>query len=154
MMMKNNLRLIVVAVLGTIVFLGGCDDKKPQRSNEKKKPEGYFETVIHSKTVTETRMCQVRLRSLGQELRLYAAAEGKFPPSLADLKNPNLIKSPMRPNPEYLYIAGQSPNMPPRNILVYLEQTNHENKCHVLYIDGTTASLSPEALKKALDNDK
>lgn len=147
---RNNLRLIVAALLWSIVFLGGCEDKKPQRSTEKKKPEGYLETVIHSKTFAETRTCQLRLRSLGQELRIYAAAEGKFPASLADLKNPNLTKSPMRGNPEYIYIAGQSPNTPPRNILVYLEQTNHADKHHVLYIDGTTDSLTPEDLEKKL----
>lgn len=53
--------------------------------------------------------------------------------------------------PQYVYIAGQSPDMPPTNVLLYEPQPVHDGKCSVLFLDGQITMLSPEELKFAVE---
>ena len=149
------------------IGLQGCDssDRDSRRSRRKrkaeqpaqpakrrkvKKPEGYLQTVIYSRTFAETRKCQTRLRTLSQELRIYASMNEKFPDSLAELRRPDLTKSPMRDAGSYKYVGGQTPRMDGNNVLVYLEEINHRGKYHVLRLGGTVEEVDPKNLPAEL----
>ena len=163
-MIHRNTRTTLALAIGCFAlalgtWTAGCDsppheedkDTKPPPRKKLDKPRGYLQTVVRSKTFAETQACLARMATLRQELVLYAQMnDGRFPPSLAALKRRNLIKTPMRGNEEYSYIAGQSTSSASGNILVYLEEVDHKGLCHVLRVGGTVEGISPDDLETEL----
>ena len=163
-MRHHNITAVAVGAVACVLLAAwtlGCDsssrdtkdeeDTKPPRRRKLDKPKGYIPTIVRTKKFADTRTCLARMAILKQELQLYAEMnDGKFPASLAELKRPRLIRTPMRGNEEYSYIPGQSTNRDPANILVYLEEVDHKGKCHILRIGGTVEAVTPDDLEAEL----
>lgn len=99
--------------------------------------------------------CQMNLRSIGQNLQMYAISNEGFPASQQELVsfcgNPRLFRCPDPNGGDYIYIPGQRGDMPGTNVLVYEPDPVHNGKCNVLLLNGQTVALTPEELKQALE---
>jgi hypothetical protein len=115
----------------------------------------YSEALVDAKYSAITVKCQTNLRAIWQNLQMYVVSNEKFPPSQAALEewsgNSQLFKCPAAEGQKYVYITGQSGDMPPENILVFEPQPAHNGKCNVLRLNGQIELLTPEELKKAVD---
>jgi prepilin-type processing-associated H-X9-DG protein len=115
----------------------------------------YSEALVDAKYSSITVKCQMNLRTIWQNLQMYEASNGRFPPSSEALEqwsgSSQLFQCPAQDGQKYVYIPGQSSDMPPENILVFEPKPAHDGKCNVLRLDGQIELLTPEGLKKAVD---
>lgn len=114
----------------------------------------YGEALVDTKYTAITVGCQTNMRTIWQNLQMYAAANGSFPESRDALvewsENWRLFRCPATDGPEYVYIPGQTGDMPATNILVYEPQAIHDGRCSVLRLGGRIELLTPEELKLAV----
>lgn len=98
--------------------------------------------------------CQMNMRTIYQSIQMHAISNEEFPGSqqrLIDVCGYTSIFRCDEPNaPQYIYIPGQSPNMPPTNVLVYEPAPIHEGRATVLFLNGQIALLEPQQLQLAL----
>lgn len=114
----------------------------------------YTQTMIDTKFTAETVKCQTNLRTIAQNIQIYALSNEGFPPSLEDLiqwsGSTQLFKCPSADGGKYIYIPGQSSGMPPSNVLLYESKPVHDGRCNVLRLGGQIELLTPEELQQAL----
>jgi|GEM_PF-561759 len=121
----------------------------------------YSQVLVDTKYTAITVRCQTNMRTIWQNLQMYAAANGKFPESKDALmewsENSRLFRCPATDGPEYMYIPGQNPDMPATNspagragVLVYEPRAVHDGRCSVLRLGGQVELLTPEELKLAV----
>jgi hypothetical protein len=114
----------------------------------------YSETLIDTKYTAITVKCQMNLRAIWQNLQMYAVANGSFPSSLEALVewsgNSRLFRCPASGGQKYVYVPGQSSDLPPQNVLVYEPGAVHDGRCSVLLLGGQVGLLTPEELKVAV----
>ena len=114
----------------------------------------YSETLIDTKYTAITVKCQTNLRVIWQNLQMYAVANGSFPSSSEALVewsgNSRLFRCPASDGQKYVYIPGQSSDLPPQNVLVYEPGAVHDGRCSVLLLGGQIGLLTPEELKVAV----
>jgi len=112
------------------------------------------EALVGTKYTAITVRCQTNMRTIWQNLQMYAAANGSFPESRDALvewsENSRLFRCPATDGPEYVYIPGQTGDMPATNVLVYEPQAMHDGRCSVLRLGGQIELLTPEELKLAV----
>lgn len=98
------------------------------------------------------------LRNIGVGVMLYSNDNhDRFPPSLDVLVDEGflmrkLLQSPQHPDNvdvSYVYIAGQSPNDHPRNVLAY-EKPLGADRLNVLFNDGSVQWMSIEQFRSVL----
>jgi hypothetical protein len=115
----------------------------------------YSEALVDAKYSAITVTCQMNLRTIWQNLQMYAASNGRFPPSSEALEewsgSSQLFQCPASDGQKYVYIPGQSGDMPPENVLVFELKAAHDGKCNALRLSGQIELLTPEELKKAVD---
>jgi len=115
----------------------------------------YSEALVDAKYSAITVKCQMNLRTIWQNLQMYAVSNDRFPPSLEAFVewggSSQLFRCPAKEGQKYVYIPGQSGDMLPENILVFEPNATHDGKCNVLRLNGQIESLTPEELKKAVD---
>jgi len=116
--------------------------------------EQYTQTMIDTKYTAETVKCQTNLRTIAQNIQIYALSNGGFPPSLQALiewsGSTQLFKCPSPDAGEYVYIPGQNGDMSPSNVLLYESKPVHDGRCSVLRLGGQVELLTPEELRQAL----
>ncbi len=116
--------------------------------------EQYAKAMINTKTRAETVSCQMNMRTIWQNLQIYAISNESFPDSIETFVqwsgNPRLFQCPDPDGEKYIYIPGQSSDMSVQNILVYEPKAVHDNRCNVLRLNGQIESLTPEELKAAI----
>ena len=114
----------------------------------------YTETMIKTKYSAETVKCQMNLRTIGQNIQIYALSNNSFPPSLEALiefsGSTQLFQCPSPKGGKYIYIPGQNNSMPPTNILLYEPIPVHDGRCGVLRLNRQIELLSPEELQQAV----
>jgi hypothetical protein len=114
----------------------------------------YTQTMIDTKFTAETVKCQTNLRTIAQNIQIYALSNEAFPSSLDDLVqwsgSTQLFKCPSPDGGKYIYIPGQNSGMSPSNVLVYESKPVHDGRCSVLRLGGQVELLTPEELKQAL----
>jgi len=109
-------------------------------------------------------VCSANLRGIGQGMYIYAVDhDDKFPAKLQDLVDTNMntadqfvcpstdhtINDPI--DSSYVYIAGQTTNGNPRNVLVYERPENHgEDGVCVLFMDGHVEFVDLDRLEREL----
>ena len=114
----------------------------------------YTETLIETRYTAEAVKCQSNLRAIWQNVQMYAATNGTFPPSMEALKewsgNSRLFRCPVPDGAEYVYISGQNNDMPGENVLLYEPKAVHDGRCCVLRLSGQLELLTPEELQAAV----
>ena len=114
----------------------------------------YGETMIETTNSAETVKCQTNLRTIGQNIEMYAVSNDEFPPSQRALmewcNNIRLFRCPVDEGDSYIYIPGQNAEMPPANILLYESKPRHQGRCNVLRLGGQIELLTPEELRQAV----
>lgn len=116
--------------------------------------EQYIGVAIDTKYQAETVKCQMNLRTVSQNLKIYAISNEQFPPSFDELMNfcggSQLFRCEGKEKQQYKYIPGQNPDMPGTNVVMYESQPAHDEKCAVLFLNGYVELLTPDQLKIAL----
>jgi len=99
--------------------------------------------------------CQINMRTIWQSIQMYAMSNEEFPASqerLVEYCGDSRVFRCDEPNaPPFEYIPGQTPDMPPSNVLVYEPVPAHEGRSTVLFLGGQIALLTPEELKPAVE---
>lgn len=114
----------------------------------------YTDGMIKTQNKAVTVKCQLNLRTIAQNIQMYAMSNDSFPPSLEALiswsGNTQLFQCPDPEGGKYVYISGQNNNMSPMNILLYETKPVHDGCCSVLRLGRQIELLSPEELKQAV----
>ena len=133
--------LIALAVLWVIKNIGEAGQQ-------------YTDTMVKTKYTAITVKCQMNMRTIGQNIQMYAISNGSFPPSLEALiewsGSTQLFQCPDPEGGKYVYIPGQNSSMPPTNILLYEPRPVHDGRCSVLRLGGQIELLSPEQVQTAV----
>ncbi len=115
----------------------------------------YTTAMINTQDKAAGLSCQMNLRSIGQNLQMYAISHEGFPASQQELMsfsgNSRLFRCPDPNGGEYIYIPGQRADASPGNVLVYESEPVHNGRCNVLFLGGQTAALTPDELNQALE---
>ncbi|HPC93735.1 MAG TPA: hypothetical protein PLU87_02240 [Sedimentisphaerales bacterium] len=116
----------------------------------------YSTAMIQTTHRASALQCQSNLRTIWQCLHMYAISNESLPPTQQALIDSCGYGSRLfhcdEPNaPPYVYIAGQTLDMAPTNVLLYEPEPVHEGKCSVLFLDGRIAMLEPDELKMAVE---
>jgi hypothetical protein len=116
----------------------------------------YSTAMIQTSQKASALQCQNNLRTIWQSLHMYAISNESLPPTQQALIDTCGYGSRLfhcaEPNaPQYVYIAGQTLDMAPTNVLLYEPEPVHEGKCSVLFLDGRTAMLEPDELRLAVE---
>ena len=100
----------------------------------------YGEALVDTRRRAIALQCQLNLRSIWQNLRMYAADNESFPPSLEALvqwgADPQLLRCPAPDGQKYVYIPGQNEDSSGGNVLVYEPNAAHDGRCNLLRLDG------------------
>jgi len=116
--------------------------------------EQYTDAMIDAKDSAMTLQCQTNLRTIYQNLQMYAISKESFPRSSQALLewsgSSKMFQCPDPDGGEYVYIPGQSADMSGENVLVFEPNAVHDGQCNVLRLSGTVELLTPEQLREAL----
>lgn len=115
----------------------------------------YTTVMIDTSHRASALKCQTNMRSIYQSIQMYAMSNDEFPASqerLVEYCGYSRLFRCDEPNaPPYVYIPGQTGNMPPLNVLVYEPAPVHEGRSAVLFLGGQITMLTPEELKPAIE---
>lgn len=133
--------LIALAVLWVIKSVGEAGQQ-------------YTDSMIKTQNKAITVKCQLNLRTIGQNIQMYAMSNDSYPPSLQALiefsGTTQLFQCPDPEGGKYVYIPGQNSSMPPTNILLYEPKPVHDGRCNVLRLGRQIELLSPEQVQQAV----
>ena len=114
----------------------------------------YTDAMVNTKLKAVDVKCQMNMHAIYQCLQVYALSNGEYPESQGALEREcggtQVFKCPDPNSQKYIYIPGQSPNMPRQNILLYEPNAVHNGKSNVLLLSGQITALTPEELKAAI----
>jgi hypothetical protein len=115
----------------------------------------YTNAMIKTSHKASALKCQTNMRTIWQNLQMYAISNGSFPASQKELMNwcgNSRLFHCNEPNaPEYVYIPGQTGDMPAANVLLFEPKPVHDGRCNVLHLNGQMELLTPEELKRAIE---
>jgi prepilin-type processing-associated H-X9-DG protein len=115
----------------------------------------YTDAMIKTSIKATAVACQSNMRTIYENLNIYAISNEHFPESQQELIDfggyARLFHCPDPNGSEYVYIPGQNGTMPATNVLVYETKPVHNGKCHVLFLGGQIEALTPEQLKQAVE---
>jgi hypothetical protein len=114
----------------------------------------YTDSMIKTQNKAVTVKCQLNMRTIAQNIQMYAMSNDSYPPSLQALiefsGSTQLFQCPDPDGGKYVYIPGQDSSMPPTNILLYETRPVHDGRCNVLRLGRQIELLNPEELKQAV----
>lgn len=117
--------------------------------------EEYGEAMVRTSNKASIIQCQTNMRTIWQNLQLYAAENGKFPSSQKELVdwcgNSRLFHCHEPNAPDYVYIPEHTHDMAAGSVLLYEPAPVHDGKCNVLLLGGQMDALPPEELKVAVE---
>jgi hypothetical protein len=115
----------------------------------------YSEAMIDTTDKATTLACQANLRTIGQNLQMYAISNDEFPGSQEELVrwggSTRLFRCPDPNGGTYVYVPGLGRGAPATSVVVYEPNAVHDGRCNVLFLNGQIAALVPEQLKQALE---
>ena len=133
--------LIALAVLWVIKNIGEAGQQ-------------YTDSMIKTQNKAVTVKCQLNLRTIAQNIQMYAMSNDSYPPSLEALiswsGSTQIFQCPDPEGGKYVYIPGQNNSMPPTNILLYETKPVHDGCCSVLRLGRQIELLSLEEVKQAV----
>ena len=116
--------------------------------------EEYTGAMIDAKHDALSVKCQANMRTIGQNIQMFAISNDGLPASLEELRqwsgSSELFRCPAPDGSDYVYIPGQTQDMPGSNILIFEPNAVHDGHCSVLLLGGTVGLITPEQLEKAL----
>ncbi|MBL7154069.1 MAG: hypothetical protein ISS79_10145 [Phycisphaerae bacterium] len=116
--------------------------------------EEYTGAMIEAKHDALSVKCQMNMRTIGQNIQIYSISNEGLPESMEELRRfgggSDLYRCPAPDGAEYIYIPGQTGDMPGSNILIFEPNAVHDGHCSVLLLGGTVGLITPEQLEKAL----
>jgi hypothetical protein len=114
----------------------------------------YTTAMIDTKYKATDVACQMNLRTIAQNLQMYAISNERYPRSQQELVdfsgNSRLFRCPDPNGGEYIYVPGQRGDAAAAGVLVYESKPVHRGRCNVLFTNGEIVPLTPEELKQAL----
>ena len=114
----------------------------------------YTEGMIKTQNKAVTVKCQLNMRTIAQNIQIYALSNDSFPTSLETLiefsGSTQLFQCPDPKGGKYVYIPGQNNSMPPTNILLYETKPVHDGYCNVLRLNRQIEMLTPEQVQQAV----
>ena len=114
----------------------------------------YGKTLTDSRDKSTALQCQVNLRTIWQDLRIYSIREGDFPTSLEELAqwkgSYQLLYCPASKGQPYVYIPGQNESMSSENVLVCDPNALHDGRCIVLRLNGQIELLTTQEIQVAI----
>jgi hypothetical protein len=114
----------------------------------------YTEGMIKTQNKAVNVKCQLNMRTIAQNIQIYALSNDSFPPSLEALiefsGSTQLFQCPDPEGGKYVYIPGQNNSMPPMNILLYETKPVHDGCCNVLRLNRQIELLTPEQVQQAV----
>ena len=114
----------------------------------------YSGAMVDTKRKAIALQCQMNMRTIWQNLRMYAIEKEGFPPSLKTLvdwgADSQLLRCTSPDGGEYVYIPGQNQNSPSQNVLVYELKAVHEGRCNLLRVNGQVDLLTPDQVQAAV----
>jgi hypothetical protein len=117
--------------------------------------EQYAETMVQAKYDAMGVKCQTNMRAIGQNLHMYAVANGTYPESLEELMrfsgNTRLFECPSPEGEQYKYIPGHGRNSPDSNVVLFEPKAVHDGRAGVLRLGGQVELLTPEELQQAIE---
>ena len=120
--------------------------------------EQYSGAMIDARNDAWSVNCQINMRTIGQNIQMFAISNEGLPESLAELRrwsgNSELFRCPAPDGAEYVYIPGQTSEMSPSNILVFEPNAVHDGRAAALLLGGTVGLLTPDQLDQALARTK
>ncbi|MBN1508090.1 MAG: hypothetical protein JW955_14660 [Sedimentisphaerales bacterium] len=115
----------------------------------------YADAMVKTSHKATTIACQSNMQTIFQNLHIYAISNEHYPESQRELVDfggyTRLFHCPDPNGSQYVYIPGQSADMPPTNVLVYETKPVHDGRCNVLLLSGEIVPLTPEQLKQAVE---
>jgi prepilin-type processing-associated H-X9-DG protein len=115
----------------------------------------YADAMVRTNNKALTITCQSNMDAIYKNLHIYAISNERFPESQAELTEfsgyTRLFRCSDPNGSQYVYIPGQSGDMPPTNVLVYETKPVHDGRCNVLFLGGQIEALTPEQLKQAVE---
>jgi hypothetical protein len=115
----------------------------------------YTNAMIETSHKASALKCQTNMRTIWQNLQMYAISNESFPASQKELMNwcdNSRLFHCNEPNaPEYVYIPGQTGDMPAANVLLFEPAPVHDGRCNVLFLNGQMELLAPEELKRVIE---
>ncbi len=112
----------------------------------------YTEGMIKTQNKAIDVKCQLNMRTIAQNIQIYALSNNTFPPSLEALiefsGSTQLFQCPDPEGVKYVYIPGQNNNMAPTNILLYEPKPVHNGRCCVLRLNRQIELLNPEQVQQ------
>lgn len=145
--------------LAALLAVVGCNSKPKEtpatQAAGEQKDRGYVEAVLHSREMTKEVVQSVDLSSILTAIRIYATAEGKFPPSLDVLVDRNYLPAAMVRTPDgnarpLAYIPGLSESSPPTSIVLYVTRPDSDGRQKLIRLDGQIQALPPDQLQAEL----
>lgn len=117
--------------------------------------EQYTTGMIRTSNKASTVACQANFRAIGQNLQMCAISNGSFPATQKELMDfsgyTRLFRCPDPNGSDYVYVPGQTGDMPSTNVVLYETEPVHDGRCNVLFLGGQIALLTPEELRQALE---
>lgn len=114
----------------------------------------YGEAMVETQSKAIAVKCQTNLRTIGQNIQMYAIDNESFPPSLEALVqwsgSTQLFHCPDPDGEQYVYIPGQNGSMSPVNVLLYEPKPVHNGRCSVLRLGGQLELLTPQELQQTV----
>ncbi len=112
----------------------------------------YLQLTLRSKDLARRTKALSNLRMIAQGVRMFAAANDRFPKSLDELAESGMVpidalRSPVKGAGRFEYITGLKPSSPPGSILAYDGKVVYAGKCCAVRLDGAAITLSPEQLE-------
>jgi prepilin-type processing-associated H-X9-DG protein len=115
----------------------------------------YADAMVKTSHKATAITCQSNMHTIFQNVHIYAISNEHYPESQQELVEfggyTRLFHCPDPNGSQYVYIPGQSGDMPPTNVLVYESKPVHEGRCNVLFLGGEIVPLTPEQLKQAVE---
>lgn len=121
----------------------------------------FLPALARARTLTKRVQSASSLRNIAKACFVHANDhQGKFPDKLKDLVDgnylePNDLASPSRPKsfngPSYIYIAGQTAEADPKNILAYENPAFSREGTNVLFADGHVQWIKTDEFLKQLE---
>ena len=147
-----------ITAFALAALMAGCSKAKDAAATQaaaKPTDRGYVEAVLHSRDMAKETVQSADLSSILTAVRMYAAADGRFPPSLKALADGHYLPQAMICIPDgndrpLAYIAGLDESSPPGRILVYVTRADSDGRQKVLRLNGQIESLTPAELAAEL----
>jgi hypothetical protein len=119
----------------------------------------YGQAMITASQKASAIHCQMNMRSIEQCIQAHLLDYDDLPSSREELiricgGESGLFRCDEPNGLPYAYVAGQRPDMPGSNVLVYEPAPVHQGQSTVLFLSGRVDMLDPNSLQRALTETK